>query len=295
MTSHNSNLQAILIICVSYLGFSIADTFSKVLGQSYNLHQILVTTGGIGFFLTGLWVYRQLGWRGFVPAERKRWHFFRAVCVACIPLSVIQALQHLPMADFYGIAFCSPFITLILSALLLKERVGPRRWAAVAVGFIGVLVIAGPEYEQFGKGVFFAISSALFVALSIITVRKIGPNAPRPHYIFFPFCAIFAINLIALPLFGEFHEPPVSDAWKFLVLIAFVMISQLGFAIGHTKASEAAVTAPFLYTQIIWGVLFGWLIFGDIPAETTWIGSAIVISAGLFSVWREYRIRHAIR
>ncbi len=295
MTSHNHNLQAILIICASYLGFSISDTFSKMLGQSYNVHQILVTTGGLGMIITGLWVYKTLGVRGFMPFEHKRWHFFRALCVACIPLSVIQALQHLPMADYYGISFCSPFLTLILSVFLLKEHIGMRRWVAVAVGFVGVMIIAGPEYEKFGVGVFLALSAALFVALSIITVRKIGPSAPRPHYVFFPFCAIFIINLICLPLIGDFHVPPLEDAWKFLALISFVIVSQLGFAIGHAKASEASVTAPFLYTQIIWGVLFGWIIFGDVPSETTWIGSAIVIAAGLFSVWREYRLRHTIR
>lgn len=291
MTSHNINLRAIIIVCISYFGFSMADVFSKSLAQTYHVHQILVYTATIGVLVSGIWVWRTLGWRGFIPAENGRWHLARSLCVAGIPISVIMAFRHLPLADYYGISFCAPFLILILSALFLKETIGIARWMAVIIGFIGVLIIAGPQYNNVGPGVFYALSAALFIALGVITVRKIGPDAPRPYYIFYPFCATLVINLVALPLFGEYQAPAGGDVWKFLALAAFVISSQLGFAIGHSRASGAAVTAPFLYTQIIWGVLFGWLIFGDVPVLTTWIGLVIVIGAGLFSVLREARIR----
>src|SRR5688572_9107807 len=110
MTSHNSNLRAIGITCVAYLGFSIADVFSKMLAQSYTPHQILTITAGIGMTLSGLWVWKTLGWRGFIPPENGRWHAIRALCVAGIPMSVIYALQSMPLADYYGISFIAPFI-----------------------------------------------------------------------------------------------------------------------------------------------------------------------------------------
>lgn len=291
----HQNIQAILIVCLSYLGFSISDTISKMLATEYNVHQILIFTSSMGMIVSGVWLQRKLGWKGFIPPDQHFWHVVRSFCVAGIPLSVISALRYMPMAEFYGIVFCAPFMILILSALFLKEPVGIWRWLAVAVGFIGVIIIAGPEYEQVGFGLAFAFSAAFFGAASVITVRKVGPNQPRPYYIFYPFCAILIVNLIALPLFGEYHTPELSDLWKFVVLIMCVMISQLGFAIGHTRASEAGVTAPFLYTQIIWGIIFGWLVFGDVPATTTWIGLVIVIGAGLFSIWREWKLTHSVR
>lgn len=295
MTSHNQNLQAIVIVCISYLGFSIADTFSKMLAQTYHVHQILAYTGLVGVAVSGAWVFYTLGWSGFIPREKGKWHIVRALCVAGIPISVISALQHLPLADYYGISFCSPFLILALSALLLREKVGIWRWAAVIVGFCGVMIIAGPQFNQGGIGVVFAFSAALFVALSVITVRKIGAHAPRPYYIFFPFVATWIINMIALPIFGEYKFPDMDDMVKFIALIIFVMASQLGFALGHARASEAAVTAPFLYTQVIWGVLFGWLVFHDFPQTSTWAGLAVVIGAGLFSFWREWHLHRAIR
>lgn len=284
-----SNVQAIAIVCLSYFVFSIADVFSKILGQDYNVHQILIYTASLGIIASGIWLQRTLGWRGFIPREKKRWHVMRAFCVAGIPISVISSLQYLPLADYYGISFCAPFLILILSALFTREEIGPARWSAVIAGFIGVLILAGPKFDHVGIGLVFAFSAAICISLSVFTVRKIG-HAPRPYYIFFPFCATLLVNLIALPLFGEYRPPAPGDLWMFAILITFVITGQLGFAIGHTRATSAAVTAPFLYTQIIWGVLFGWLVFGDFPAATTWTGLAIIIGAGLFSVWRERRL-----
>lgn len=289
MTSHNPNIRAILIVCLAYFGFSVADLFSKMLGQVYNVHQLLSYTGAVGVIISSVWLQRMLGWRGFIPAEKKRWHLARSLSVAGIPICVISALQYLPLADYYGISFSAPFLILILSALLLKEHVAPMRWGAVIIGFIGVLILTGPKFDNVGPGVMLACCAAICVALSVITVRKIG-HAPPPYYIFFPFCATFAINLGALAVTGDYQPIAAGDIWKFAALITFVISSQLCFAIGHTRAASAAVTAPFLYTQIIWGILFGWLVFGDVPVLTTGIGLAIIISAGLFSVLYERRL-----
>lgn len=294
MTSHNDNLKAVIIVVFAYLGFSGADMFSKMLGQVYDVHQILVTTSSIGILITGFWVWRSLGWRGFIPPEKAGAHLLRAVCVAFIPLCVISALKLMPMADYYGIAFCAPFITLVLSYFFLGEKIGLWRWGCVAAGFVGILIIAGPQFDQFGLGIAMALFAATCVAASIIAVRKIGPKAPRPLYVFYPFVAIFLMNIGFIPFVDELRAVPLGDYWQFAALVTLVMLSQYGFAIGHATASEAAVTAPFLYTQIIWGLLFGWLVFGDIPVPTTWIGVAIVIAAGLYSIWREYRTHRAI-
>lgn len=294
MNSHNANLQAIFIVCASYLGFTVADTFSKYFAQFYSVHQILAYTGGLGMVISGLWVWKTLGVRGLIPAEKRKWHIIRAINVAAIPVSVISALKYLPMADYYGISFCAPFLILIMSALFLKEHIGIARWAAVIVGFMGVLVLAGPKYNDVGPGVLYALSAAFFVALSVITVRKIGPHAPTPHYIFFPFIATFSINFIIMLVEGNHIMPPLEHLMIFPLSILFVIGGQLGFAIGHARATSAGVTAPFLYTQIIWGVLLGWIVFGDFPVVTTWIGLSIVIGAGLFSIWRERRLARRI-
>lgn len=294
MTSHNANLHAIFIVCASYLGFTIADAISKYFAQFYSVHQILAYTGGLGMVISGLWAWKTLGVRGMIPKEKLAWHIIRAINVAAIPISVISALKYLPMADYYGISFCAPFLILIMSALFLKEHIGPMRWAAVAIGFIGVMILAGPKFDDVGPGVLYAISAAFFVALSVITVRKIGPNAPTPHYIFFPFIATFTVNFIAMLLLEEHIMPPIGHLIIFPFSIIFVIGGQLGFAIGHARATSAGVTAPFLYTQIIWGVLLGWIVFGDFPVVTTWIGLAIVIGAGLFSIWRERRLARRV-
>lgn len=286
-------LNAIFLIILGYFGYSVADLCSKVLQQTYSLNQVLVMSGGTSLVISGLWVWIKHGTQAFFPDNLKL-HLLRALFITGISYFMVRSLQTLPLADFYGIVFLTPFQAMILSVLILKEKVGWRRWCAAAVGFTGVLIIAGPQFNNIGEGVICALIGVIFAGANIITLRKIGPGVPIPLYGFYPFLLITIFNLIGMFLSGDVVMPRMEDATYLVIHGPITLLAIICVAMGFSRAPETSVVAPFMYTQIIWGITFGIIFFGAIPIETTFIGLALIIGAGLYSLHREYRLAHKV-
>ena len=278
------------LVSTGWSAHALLDTISKTLAQDYDVHQIIMTTSFVGMAFLGGWIFLAKGWRGFA-SKRLKWHLARGFLIGFVAIAVVNALALIPLAEFYGIVFISPFLVLIMTVLFLKEHVGWHRWMAVAAGFTGVIVLAGPQFMHFGAGVILAFLAAFLVAASTILVRKIGPGEFLPLYGFYPFFFMFLVNTpLALP---NLKLPEISDIWLFAAGGPLVVLGQLAvtYAIAHVK--ETAIIAPFHYIQIIWGVVLGYLIFGDIPALTTLSGIFLIASAGLYTIYREYHLAHA--
>lgn len=284
-------LKAIFLITLGYWGYSMADLCSKVLQETYSIYQVLWVSGTSGLLITGLWLWAKHGASSFLPSNMKL-HMVRALVVTGTAYFMVRSLQTLPLADFYGIVFIMPFMTMILAIAILGEKVGWKRWLAAAVGFMGVLIVAGPQFTHIGEGIICAFMGALLSALNVILLRKIGPGAPRPLYGFYPFVLISALNFIAMLYTNSYLPFEMHYAPYFIIHGPVIVLAIIAMSMGFAAAPETAVVAPFNYTQIIWGVLFGYLFFGDLPSATTWLGVAIIIGAGLYSIWREYRHKH---
>lgn len=289
--SHN-NIQAIIIVCLGWLAFSFADTCAKFLVQHYDPSIILMTNGIIGMVLTFIWLMATRGLQAFKTSKMK-WHLLRALFTTGSSFSVVHALEYLPLADFYGITFISPFLIALFSFLLLGEKVGWRRIVAMVVAFIGVIILAGPQYETHNIGLVWAFLAPVCLALNVLCVRKLGHSEPLALFAFFPFVAIFLFN--AAIIGPDYSLPATHHLWIFVVATTCVMGGLIGTSIGFAKASESSVVAPFLYTQIIWGVMIGMVLFATVPTSATLMGAALIIGAGLFSFYREYRIAHGKR
>jgi S-adenosylmethionine uptake transporter len=204
--------------------------------------------------------------------------------------AVVSALGYLPLADFYGITFISPFVIALFSFVLLGERVGWHRIAAMAVAFAGVLVVAGPQFESHNVGMLWAFLAPIFLALNVLCVRKMGHNDPLALFAFFPFVGIALFNVgFVMP---EYTLPETHHLWIFALATVSVMGGLIGTTVGFAKATESSVVAPFLYTQILWGVIVGFVLFNTMPTHTTFIGAGLVIAAGLYSFYREHKLAH---
>lgn len=284
------NIQAIMIVCLGWLSFSVADACAKYLVQFYQPHTILFTNGMIGTAITGVWLLTAYGPKIF-NTPRLKWHVLRSICTTGSSFSVVTALGYLPLADFYGITFISPFIIALFSFLLLGEKVGWRRISAMVVAFIGVLIVAGPQYQTHNAGLFWAFLAPVCLALNVLCVRKMGHNDPIALFAFFPFVGIALFNVgFVVP---AYHVPEIHHLWVFVLATCSVMGGLIGTTVGFARATESAVVAPFLYTQIIWGVVVGFVLFNTIPTQTTFIGAGLVIAAGLYSLYREHKLAHA--
>lgn len=290
-TYKTRTLQAIAFVILGYFGYSVADLCAKLLQQHYGIYQVLGISGAVGFTITGLWLLLRYGPKAFFPANLKL-HLIRAVFVFGTAYFAVAALRTLPLADFYGIVFMTPFLVMILAVLVLNEKVGWRRWLAALVGFSGVIILAGPQFNNLSEGVIYAACGVICAGFNVITIRKIGSNAPIPLYGFYPFLLIGGINLTAMIMTDSFLPFEKEYLPAFVFHGPFVALGLLGISIGFSKAPETAVVAPFHYIQIIWGVLFGYIFFHTLPTQTTVMGLTLIIGAGLYSLWREYRRKH---
>jgi drug/metabolite transporter (DMT)-like permease len=209
--------------------------------------------------------------------------------------SNFSALTRLPLADATAIQFVSPLITVALAALILKERVRIFRWSAVTVGFVGVIVMLIPNFDPqhyavagaasaAAVGSAFAIFSAFCNAGTVIQTRRLTQSETTSSIVFY-FSLICAIaGALTLPF--AWHTPTATE------LIGLIMLGVLGglahiFLTESYRFATASVIAPFDYSSMLWALLLGYWVFGELPAPLVYVGASIVAGAGLAVIWRE--------
>lgn len=207
------------------------------------------------------------------------------------------ALRHIPLADFYGIIFAVPILIVILSALWLHEHVGWRRWLAVACGFAGVMVMlhggaaAATTAEKLGYGA--ALVCALLGAVTMVMVRRYGGGESSLSFPFYTSLCHGSVTAVIVALQGW-----QSYAWPdFVLLAAAGCICAIGSALLVTayQHTPPSAVAPFQYTQMLWGVVLGYVLFHDVPTATVLLGAAVVIASGWTTLWREAKIAREIK
>lgn len=274
----------IFMILLGWSSYSMADVSVKLLVNDYSIWQIMHIASGANILLLGGWLFFGHGLKGFIP-EKIGWQMVRTAIVAVLALSIVNAFARIPIADVYGITFAAPFLTLILVSFFLKEPVGWQRWLTVIVGFIGVLIMAGPQFQDLNTGYLLALSAMICIGLSSFVLRKVGKKDPPALYGFYPIVAIFIITTpLALPVY---QMPEIQDLWKFSLQILGIMGGQVFVSYATANAKETAAIAPFVYVQIIWGVLFGYFIFDDVLKPEALLGMSLIIGAGLYMIYRE--------
>ncbi|QFU18064.1 EamA family transporter [Microvirga thermotolerans] len=239
-----------------------------------------------------------LSWQGdlinAIRTDNIPGHFLRGLIGTSGMYLGFAALAYLPLHDTIAIGYASPLIVVILAALLLKEKVRAYRWTAVGIGFVGVLIMLSP-YLRLNPlsgggqslGAFFALVGAFCSAGATIQVRRLTMTERTGAIVFYFFILASGLSLLTLPL--GWKPPPLSD------LLFFVLVGTLG-GIGQIlltqsyRYADTSILAPFEYTTMIWALLLGWFVFGDLPTAAVMIGAAIVAGTGLFIVWRERRL-----
>lgn len=198
------------------------------------------------------------------------------------------ALTFLPLAEAATIGFVAPLFSVILSAAILREPVGRHRWSAVAIGLVGVLIVMQPSGSNLPPvGLGLALAAAFGVAGVTITIRQIGRTESTPTTVLW-FTAFSMIGTgILMPFFAQVHD---LRTWAILIALGlFGGIGQL-FLTSALRFAPVSVVVPFDYTQLLWAVLLGWLIWNTHPPSTTWIGAAVIVASGLYTIYREHKL-----
>jgi S-adenosylmethionine uptake transporter len=276
-------LVAIGYSVAAFVSFSCGDAAMKWLSQRYSVLQLIFVASIFGLVLMAGLVRRTGGFRAARP-RRTGLVLLRAGLLAANAVLGFTALKLLPLADGYTVFFTGPMMITALSVPLLGEPVGWRRWSAVMVGFLGVLVILRPGGQALNLGHLAAISATAFYALSVIVLRRMGDDEPNGGLLLTQMLALLAATAPTLPY--VYLQPSLPDLALNAMAGVFSGLGQIGLLKAYRTAAPAVV-APFQYTQIIWAGVFGYVVFDQLPTRWTLLGSVIIIASGLYILWRE--------
>jgi len=275
----------LMITAMAVLPF--LDVIAKYLGQQgVPVMQIVWARLFFGAILTLPFALKIAGVKGLMP-NMPLMHAVRASFIIAATAFFFWALHYLPIADTLAIFFVQPLIVTMLSPIMLGEHVGIRRWAAVAVGFAGTLIIIRPGFEELNPGVFLALGSGTCLALYLLLTRKIAGSAPAMLTTFY---TSLMGGLITSVIVLFVWETPTPAQWGFFVLLSFIANGGHYLIIRAYDHAEASLLAPLAYTEIVMAVLAGWYFFGDFPDGWTFLGVAILIASAIYISWRE-RVR----
>ncbi|MEE7548194.1 DMT family transporter [Xanthomonas sp. Kuri4-1] len=270
-----------------YAAFSISDAFVKLLEGALPGYEIVFF--GALLMLIALPFLKKPGdqWREVVVAKRPTIWLLRAFVGAIGNLTSVTAFTLLPMAEAFALIFLMPIFVTILSVVLLKEQVHWRRWTAVIVGFIGVLVVLRPGFRQLGHGHVAAIVCGLVSAISVITLRLAGPDEKR--------ITLYGAGVIGPLLMGGLLMLP-TFVWPTLaqwgLLAGYGLLAGLAaiFLMYASRLAPTSAVAPTQYSQMLWAIGFGYLLFHDTLDWPMGVGIAMILAAGLFTVLREGQV-----
>ena len=275
--------RGILFALGSYASFATADALIKLHSERFSTFQIALIIACFALLPAVALAKGRGGVRAFLP---RRWNLViaRAVLTSTCCVLAWTAFGLLPLAESYALLFMAPLLVTALSALVLGEAAGWRRWLSTLVGFAGVLIMLDPQFDNWNQGHLFAACAAVLGAGSFLILRKIGDAETSASILTTLLVALIVVS--AVPAL-QYWVAPATGEWIALVLAGLLFGSGQAGLVFATRDAPAALVAPFQYTQMAWAVAFGITIFGDHPSLNLLFGLAIVVASGLFSIWRE--------
>jgi drug/metabolite transporter (DMT)-like permease len=261
--------------------FSINDALGKWLLATYSVGELLLVRSATALILLAPFVHRA-GIPAFRYAPRPALQLVRIVLSTLEVAMFFWAVSYLPLADTVTFYLAGPIYVTALSVLLLGERVGWRRWSAVLVGFAGVLLALRPSAASLTLPAIVALTGSIFFALLMIATRLLRETSNT---------VLVGGQIVGTLIFGAVLAPVgwiTPSPRDFMLLSLFGVISMMALAcVNHSlKLAAASVVVPYQYTLIVWAIVLGYAVFGDVPDLFTLIGAAIIVAAGLYIFWR---------
>lgn len=281
-------LQGILSILIAVALFVVMDALIKWLSVRYPTLQIVFFRSLVALIPIALLARQSGGLISMFATRRPGLHTLRCVFGLLSMICFFHAVRTLPLADVIAIGFAAPLFMTALSVPFLGEKVGIRRWTAVIVGFVGVLIMVRPGGDVFEAGAAVALIGTVFYALTMVVMRRLSRTDTTASITFYFAIAGSAVGGASLPF--VWVEPDATD-WMLLIAVGLIGgIAQI-FMTHAFRLAPVAVIAPFDYTAMLWGSAIGYAVWADVPDVWVWIGAVVVAASGLYIVYRETRLR----
>lgn len=286
----SQNSRGALFMVVAMVSFTTNDATTKFCYEFMNMAQVMLVRGLFSALLIGVFAWRS----GALAAPRLMLHPMVALRVgadAAATLAFLIALAHLPLASVSAVMQSLSLAVTMGAALVLGERVGWRRWLAIAAGFGGVLVVVRPGFEGFSAYSLVALACVVFCAVRDLATKCIPAHVPTLLVSLATALAMIAIGALLLQPMGGW-TPMAVESTGLLGFAAILVVIGYQFLILSMRTGEVSFIAPFRYTSLIWAIVLSIVIFADFPDLATIVGSAVIVASGLYAFHRE-RIRIA--
>lgn len=266
--------------------FTLSDTLGKWLVASYSVWQVVGIRSIAALIILGAILIRQRGSLRISLSHRPIIQLLRLAFVLIEVWASLWAFRYLPLADVFMFYAAAPLFMTAFSAIILREPVGLQRWSAVTIGLIGVIFIFPPTSAAVTFPALVALLGSLSLAMMLVLTRVLRSSSGLDLLVL----QTLAVGIIGIGSFAiEFTMPTTFD-WA-LMFVMGVLATGGHFLMNQSvTVAPSAVVAPFQYTSIIWAVIMGYLIWADIPTSRALIGVAIIIAAGIFVLYREWRL-----
>ncbi|MCX5479946.1 DMT family transporter [Kaistia geumhonensis] len=284
MSSFEANLRGIGYLLLSILAFILNDTMIKVVSERLPIGEIIVLRGAVALVLILALLFATGGHRAWRLAGN-RLVAWRTIGEVGGTILYLYALFHMPIANASAISQIVPLMTTAAAAVFLREQVGWRRWMAIGLGFVGVMIIMRPGLGGFDVYAFAALASMAFVTLRDLVTRSFPPGMPTLLVTAVTAGAVLVAGLAMS--FDEVWLMPTLDEMLLLGGAAFLLLIGYGTVILAMRHGEMGVIAPFRYAVILFAIALGYLVWGDIPDIYTITGTVIVVATGLYTIHRE--------
>jgi drug/metabolite transporter (DMT)-like permease len=300
----NNNLLGITSIVLSMLIFSLQDIAVKGMGGSYPILEIVIFRALMAMPIT-LLLFRFEGGRGLPRSQNLFLEYLRGFLLFLSYTTHFMGLAALPLAEIAAIKFSGPLMITALSVWLLREKVQLRHWIALIVGFMGVIIIVRPGSASFNLGSLFILISTLLYAFSTIITRRLQKDDSSATMAYYSSLFYLVAALILAPLavlVGPMPDAPVSIAFLFqawstpslldlTIMLSFGLIWAAGMFLGARAYSyaQASVIAPFEYVTLPINVMWGFLLWNELPTVATIIGAGITLASVLYTLYYDQR------
>lgn len=303
MTTASSNVKGVSFLVLAMLIISLQNVAVKWISGDYSALQIVAVRSLVALPCTLLF-FRLEGQPGLPSTKQLKLQYLRGVFLFLSYTTYMMGLAALPLAEIEAIRFSGPLMITLLSVVMLDEKVGPRRWLALIIGFVGVLLIVRPGSATFNLGSMFIVISVILYALVVILTRKLQANDSSATMAYFSSLVYLVAALMLAPLPAVVGKMPAAHpsiafvirAWSTPAYLDLAIMAGLGlvwagwmyFMARAYSVAQASVIAPFEYVSLPINIMWGFLIWQEVPTWLTLAGAALTLLSGLYVLYREW-------
>jgi len=281
----SNNIKGAILMSLAMASFTINDAMIKLVTENLTTGQIMFIRGVITSTLILVVAWQMKALRP-LKTVLQPWFMLRTAGEIGGTVTYIYALSKIPLPNASAILQALPLAVTMGAAMLLGEKVGWRRWSAILAGFVGVMIIIRPGAEGFTAASLLVVGSVISAAIRDVATKKIDPAVPSLFISAATSVAVTIVGAMLIEPFGGWSPVPMQDLGE-LAFGSVLLFAAYQTLIMAMRAGEISFIAPFRYTSLLWAIMLGLFLLGDVPDAWMLTGSAVVVAAGLYAFYRE--------